>query len=42
MRFKTEVCTFSQFQTEAVLRVKKVEMGDSVDDLKSSLSARKN
>ena len=40
IRFKTEVCTCSQFPTEAVLWVKEVEMVDSVDDFKSSLSAR--
>ena len=40
IRFKTEVCTCSQFPTEAMLWIKEVEMVDSVDDLKSSLSAR--
>ena len=40
MRFKTEVSTCSQFPTEAMLWVKEVEMVDSVDDLKSSLSVR--
>ena len=35
IRFKTEVCTCSQFRTEAVLWIKEVEMVDSVDDLKS-------
>ena len=34
IRFKTEVCTCSQFPTEAM------EMVDSVDDLKSSLTVR--
>ena len=38
MRFKTEVCTCSQFPTEAVHWIKEVEMVDSVDDLKSSSS----
>ena len=33
-RFKTEVCTCSQFRTEAMQWIKKVEMVDSVDDLK--------
>ena len=32
MRFKTEVCTCSQFLTEAMLWIKEVEMVDSVDD----------
>ena len=40
IRFKTEVCTCSQFPTEAVLWIKEVEMVDSVDDLKSSSSVR--
>ena len=39
-RFKTEVCTCSQFPTEAVLWVKEVEMVHSVDDWKSSSSTR--
>ena len=34
--FKTEVCTCSQFPTEAMLWIKEVELVDSVDDLKSS------
>ena len=38
MRFKTEVCTYSQFPTEAMLWIKEVEMVESVDDLKSSRS----
>ena len=38
IRFKTEVCTCSQFPTEAMLWVKEVEMVDSVDDLRSSSS----
>ena len=40
IRFKTEVCTCSQFPTEAVLWIKEVEMAESVDDLKSSCSAK--
>ena len=40
IRFKTEVCTCSQFHTEAVQWIKEVEMVDSVDDLRSSLSVR--
>ena len=40
IRFKTEVCTCSQFPTEAMLWIKEVEMVDSVDDLKSSCSIR--
>ena len=40
IRFKTEVCTCSQFPTEAMLWIKEVEMVDSVDDLKSSSSVR--
>ena len=40
MRFKTEVCTCSQFPTEAMLWIKEVEMVDSVDDIKSSSSVR--
>ena len=40
IRFKTEVCTCSQFPTEAVLWIKEVELVDSVDDLKSPLSIR--
>ena len=38
IRFKTEVCTCSQFPTEAMQWIKEVEMVDSVDDLKSSRS----
>ena len=37
-RFKTEVCTCSQFPTEAMQWIKEVEMVDSVDDFKSSSS----
>ena len=40
IRFKTEECTCSQFPTEAVQWIKKVEMVDSVNDLKSSSSIR--
>ena len=40
IRFKTEVCTCSQFPTEAMLWIKEVEMVDSVDDFKSSCSER--
>ena len=40
MRFKTEVCTCSQFPTEAMLWIKEVELVDSVDDLLSSCSVR--
>ena len=40
IRFKTEVCTCSQFPTEAMLWIKEVEMVDSLDDLKSSCSVR--
>ena len=40
IEFKTEVCICSQFSTEAMLWIKEVEMVDSVDDLKSSLSVR--
>ena len=40
IRFKTEVCTCSQFLTEAMHWIKEVEMVDSVDELRSSLSTR--
>ena len=40
IRCKTEVCTCSQFRTEAMLWIKEVEMVESVDDLKSSCSIR--
>ena len=36
----TEVCTCSQFPTEAMLWIKEVEMVDSVDDLMSTSSTR--
>ena len=39
-RFNTEVCTCSQFPTEAMLWIKEVEMVESVDDIKTSLSVR--
>ena len=41
IRFKTEVCTCSQFPTEAMQWIKEVELVDSVDDLKSSSSIRR-
>ena len=40
IRFKTEVCSCSQFPSEAMLWIKEVELVDSVDDLKSSCSVR--
>ena len=40
IRFKTEVCTCSQFPTEAMQWIKEVEMVDSVDDIRSSSSVR--
>ena len=40
IRFKTEVCTCTQFPTEAMHWIKEVEVVDSVDDLKSSSSVR--
>ena len=40
IRFKTEVCTCSQFPTEAMHWIKEVEMVESVDHLKSSCSVR--
>ena len=39
-RFKTEVCTCSQFPTEAMQWIKEVGLADSVDDLRSSSSTR--
>ena len=36
IRFKTEVCTCSQFCTEAMQWIKEVELVDSVDELRSS------
>ena len=40
IRFKTEVCTCSQFLTEAMHWIKEVETVDSVDNLRSSSSIR--
>ena len=40
IRFKTEVCTRSQFPTEAMQWIKEVELVDSVDEFKSSCSVR--
>ena len=40
IRFKIEVCTCSQFPTDAMLWIKEVEMVESVDDLKSLRSIR--
>ena len=40
IRFKTEVCTGSQYPTEAMHWIKEVQMVDSVDDLRSSSSIR--
>ena len=40
IRFKTEVCTCSQFTTEAMQWIKEVELVDSVDELRSSSSTR--
>ena len=34
IRFKTEVCTCSQFPSVTMLWIKEVELVDSVDDLK--------
>ena len=42
MRFKAEVCTCSQFPTEAMLWIKEVEMVDSVDDLMSFIIQKRN
>ena len=42
MRFKTKVCTCSQFPSEAMLWIKEVEMVGSVDDLKSLSSVSGN
>ena len=38
--FKTEVCTCSQFPTEAMLWIKEVEMVHSVNEIRSSSSTR--
>ena len=40
IRFKTEICTCSQFPTEAMQWIKEVELVDSVDELRSSSSTR--
>ena len=40
IRLKTEVCTCSQFPTEAMQWIKEVELVDSVDELRSSSSVR--
>ena len=40
VRFKTEVCTCSQFLTEAMQWIKEVELVDSVDELRTSSSTR--
>ena len=40
IRFNTEVCTCSQFPTEAMQWIKEVELVDSVDELRSSSSTR--
>ena len=40
IRFKTEVCTCSQFLTEAMQWIKEVELVDSVDESRSSSSTR--
>ena len=40
IRFKTEVCTCSQFPTEAMQWIKEVVMVDSVDEVRSSSSTR--
>ena len=40
MRFKTKVCTCSQFPTEAMQWIKEVKLVDSVDELRSSSSVR--
>ena len=40
IRFKTEVCTCSQFPTQAMQWIKEVELVDSVDELRSSSSTR--
>ena len=40
IKFKIDICTCSQFPTEAMQWIKEVEMVDSVDDLMSSSSTR--
>ena len=41
IRFKTEVCTCSQFPTEAMQWIKEVELVESVDELRSLSSIRR-
>ena len=40
IRFETEVCTCSQFPTEAMQWIKEVELVDSVDEFRTSSSVR--
>ena len=40
IRFKTKVCTCSQFPTEEMQWIKEVELVDAVDELRSSSSTR--
>ena len=40
IRFRTEVCSCGNFHSDAMLRIKYVEMVNSVDDLKSSRSVK--
>ena len=40
IRFKTQICSCSDFPSEAMSWIKEVEMVDSVDDLKSSRSIK--
>ena len=40
IRFKTEVCTCSQFSTETMQWIKEVELVDSVEDLRTSSAIR--
>ena len=40
IRFQTEVCACSRSPSKAMLRIKEVQMVDSVDDLKSSRSVQ--
>ena len=42
IRFKTEVCTCSQFPTEAMQWIKEMEMVDSVDDIKIFVFCKRN
>ena len=41
IRFKTEVCTCSQFPTEAMQWINEVELVESVDELRTSSSVRR-